>query len=51
MYDYIKTIAYKEGAEAFRDNILITRNPYDGVMAILQNAWEEGWFDAFESEL
>lgn len=51
MTDDIETIAYCEGANAFRDGIIITRNPYDGVMDKLRNAWEEGWFDAFDSEI
>lgn len=47
---YEMVIAYKEGWQAFIDGIIITHNPYDGVMTKLRNAWEEGWFDAFYSD-
>ena len=50
MTDDIETFAYTEGYNAFKDDIIITHNPYDGVMDKLRYAWEEGWFDAFYTE-
>lgn len=50
MTDDIETFAYTEGYNAFHLGIIITHNPYDGVMDKLRNAWEEGWFAAFDSE-
>lgn len=47
----IELIAYNEGWLAFVDGIIITHNPYDGVMVKLRNAWEEGWFDAFDESI
>ena len=48
--EYIRMIAYKEGAEACRDKVLPTHNPYEGVSYHLSDEWCRGWWDMFDSE-
>ena len=48
--EYIEMIAYKEGSQAYRDNVSMADNPYDGVNVILANHWDQAWWDMFYSE-
>ena len=48
--EYIREIARKEGSQAFRDEVCILNNPYEGVSHDLYEQWTEGWFDMFDSE-
>jgi hypothetical protein len=45
----LKQIAYKEGYREY-DYISVIDNPYDGVNRDLYEAWNDGWFDAFDDE-
>ena len=48
--EYIEMIAYKEGSQAYRDDVNLMHNPYDGVSHDLTDFWEQGWWDMYYSE-
>jgi hypothetical protein len=48
--EYEFNIAYKEGAQAFRDDVLCLDCPYYGVSEFLSHAWEDGWWDMWYDE-
>ena len=47
MTDHEINIAYREGVESYNHKIYVMQNPYEGVSETLEEAWEEGWWDAF----
>jgi hypothetical protein len=51
MTEYEFLIAFKEGKQAHRDGVLCMDNPYDGVSASLEMAWDDGWWDVFYEDV
>lgn len=50
MTEYELGIAFKEGMEAYYDNVSLVDNPYDGVSVVLAREWAEGFWYKWYSE-